>query len=221
MQHHQLSKQVQAVQVSHHLHPLFWLWNMDPACWFWKKGSRLSKPSVCGNFKINFLVGPQEPLSATVKRQKLAWFRHVTHHDSLKKKPSFRAPWRVGDAAVGSGNAGRTKSKSGHLCPCQNCSQGPPPEKTGTGSPLSHPSCPNRSWDWIEQNLKSGTETGHKKRPDLFIICLVPQLWMKSLLSLSASKRSWAVPTYKRCYQCLRDATQITRDTTMHRPESN
>ena len=35
--------------------------------------------------KINFLVGPQEPLLATGKRQKLAWFGHVTHHNSLSK----------------------------------------------------------------------------------------------------------------------------------------
>ena len=35
--------------------------------------------------KINFLVGTQEPLLATVKRWKLAWFRHVTCHDSLSK----------------------------------------------------------------------------------------------------------------------------------------
>ena len=41
--------------------------------------------------KIIFLVGPQEPLLATVKRQKLAWFGHVTCHDSLAK-PSFKAP---------------------------------------------------------------------------------------------------------------------------------
>ena len=33
--------------------------------------------------KINFLVGPQEPPLATVK--KLAWFGHVTHHNSLSK----------------------------------------------------------------------------------------------------------------------------------------
>ena len=33
--------------------------------------------------KINFLVSPQEPLLATVKRHKLAWFRHVTRHDNL------------------------------------------------------------------------------------------------------------------------------------------
>ena len=74
---------------------------MDPACWLWKKGSRLSKPSAWGNFlafptwstrpmfwvqsKINFLLGPQMPLLATVKRQKLAWFGHVTCYDSLSK----------------------------------------------------------------------------------------------------------------------------------------
>ena len=35
--------------------------------------------------KINFLVVLQEPLLATVKRRKLAWFGHVTGHDSLPK----------------------------------------------------------------------------------------------------------------------------------------
>ena len=35
--------------------------------------------------KINFLVGPQEPLLATVKRRKLAWFEYATHLDSLSK----------------------------------------------------------------------------------------------------------------------------------------
>ena len=35
--------------------------------------------------KINFLVGLQEPLLATVKRQKLSWFGYVTRHDSLSK----------------------------------------------------------------------------------------------------------------------------------------
>ena len=35
--------------------------------------------------KINCLVGPQEPLLATIKRWKLAWFRHVTRHNSLSK----------------------------------------------------------------------------------------------------------------------------------------
>ena len=35
--------------------------------------------------KINFLVGPQELLLATVKRRKLTWFGNVTRHDSLSK----------------------------------------------------------------------------------------------------------------------------------------
>ena len=61
----------------------------------------LSKPSAWGNFsvsptwstrpttgcrsKINFIVGPQKPLLATVKRWKRTWFGHVTRHDSLSK----------------------------------------------------------------------------------------------------------------------------------------
>ena len=34
---------------------------------------------------LQLLVGPQEPLLAVVKRQKLAWFGHVTRHDSSPK----------------------------------------------------------------------------------------------------------------------------------------
>ena len=35
--------------------------------------------------KINFLVGPQEPLLATVKRRNLAWFGQVTRPNRLYK----------------------------------------------------------------------------------------------------------------------------------------
>ena len=35
--------------------------------------------------EISFLVDPQEPLLATVKRLKLAWFGHVTRHENLSK----------------------------------------------------------------------------------------------------------------------------------------
>ena len=70
--------------------------------------------------KISFLVGPQEPLLATVKRRKLAWFRHVTGHNSLSRT-FFRAPWRVGNAMVSRENFEWTTSKSGHSCPRQNC----------------------------------------------------------------------------------------------------
>ena len=34
---------------------------------------------------MHFLVDPHEYLLTTVKRQMLAWFRHVTRHDSLSK----------------------------------------------------------------------------------------------------------------------------------------
>ena len=60
----------------------------------------------------------------------------MSHAKTASPEPAYRAPWRVGDAVVGRGNAGRTGSKSGHPCPCQNCSQGPQAEKTGRGSLL-------------------------------------------------------------------------------------
>ena len=53
----------------------------------------------------------------------------MSHATTASPKPSFRAPWRVGNAVVGRGNAGWTTSKSEHsCCPCQNCPQGPPAE---------------------------------------------------------------------------------------------
>ena len=35
--------------------------------------------------EVESLVGPQEPLLATIKRRKMIWFGHVTRHDSLCK----------------------------------------------------------------------------------------------------------------------------------------
>ena len=35
--------------------------------------------------QVETLAGPQEPLLAVVKRRKLTWFGHVTHHNSLSK----------------------------------------------------------------------------------------------------------------------------------------
>lgn len=34
---------------------------------------------------VKNLVGPQEPLLATAKRRKLAWFGHIVRHDNLSK----------------------------------------------------------------------------------------------------------------------------------------
>ena len=70
-------------------------------------------------------------------------------------KSSFRAPWRVGNAVVGRGNAGWTTSKSGRSCSCQSCSQRPHVEKTGRGSQLNRPYVPPttqsvESLNWTE-----------------------------------------------------------------------
>ena len=55
------------------------LWKLlHKSCWEYKTNDWVLS-------KINFLVGLQELLLATVKRQKLAWFRHVTCHDSFYK----------------------------------------------------------------------------------------------------------------------------------------
>ena len=50
--------------------------------------------------KIKFLVSPQEPLLATVKRRKLAWFGHVTRHDSLSKT-ILQGTLEKGDGGLG------------------------------------------------------------------------------------------------------------------------
>ena len=45
--------------------------------------------------KINFFVRPQEPLLATVERQKLAWFGHVTPQQPLQNHPLGHLGWWV------------------------------------------------------------------------------------------------------------------------------
>ena len=61
---------------------------------------RMPSASDLVRIKINFVVGPQEPPLATVKRQKLEQFGHVMRHECLLKTV-LQAPWRVGDVAVG------------------------------------------------------------------------------------------------------------------------
>ena len=78
------------------------------------------------------LVDIQEPLLAAVKR---GWNLH-----GLGMSPVFRASWRLDDAVVSRGNVGWTMSKSGHPCPCQNCSCLPSTGRAGRGSLLNHPS---------------------------------------------------------------------------------
>ena len=67
------------------------------------------------------------------------------------QNPSFRAPWRVGDAKISRGNAGWTTSKCGCPCPRKIRSKWPPAEKAGRESLLNCPLClPN---DQISQGL--------------------------------------------------------------------
>ena len=92
--------------------------------------------------KINFLEDPQEPLPATVKETetRMVWAYH-TPRQPLQNHPSWHLG-RVGDAMVGRGNAEWTTAKNGHPCQCQNCSRGPPADKTGRRSLLKRPSRP-------------------------------------------------------------------------------
>ena len=122
-----------------------------------KKGSRLSKPSAVGNFSTSPTLSTK-PTTGCGARSISLWVHRnpfwqlsragnshdsgMSHGTTASPKPSFRASWRVGNALVGRGNAGWTTSKSGHPYQCQNCSQGPPAEKSGRGSLLNHPSCP-------------------------------------------------------------------------------
>ena len=81
----------------------------------------------------------------------------MSHATAVSPNPFFRAPWSVGCTVVSRGNNRWTTSKSGHICPCQNCSERPPAEKTGRWYLLNRPSCPpgrpNRSRDWPGLNL--------------------------------------------------------------------
>ena len=122
----------------------------------WKKGSRLSKPSIRGNFSIS-PTWSTRPMTGYAARSTSLWVGRnffwqlsrdrnmhgsgMSHATTASPKPSFRAPWRLSDAVAGRGNAGWTISKSGRACPCQNCSQGHPAKETGRGSLLNHPSC--------------------------------------------------------------------------------
>ena len=65
--------------------------------------------------KINFLVGPQEPLLETLETETCMVRTYHTPRQPLKTL--LQGTLEVGDATVGRGNAGWTTSKSGHPCP--------------------------------------------------------------------------------------------------------
>ena len=98
------------------------------------------KTNVWMQSKINFLVGPQEPLLATVNRWKLAWFGHVTRHDCLSKS-SFRAPWRTTPWSAEKMLDGQHQRVDIHAH-ARTEHKGLLQKKTVRGSLLNLPSCP-------------------------------------------------------------------------------
>ena len=88
--------------------------------------------------------GPtRRPSGATVKKRSLAWFGHVTSHDSLSKTflqgtlESGRCRGRQRKCWMD--NVKEWTSPPAHG---QSCSQRLPAEKTGRGSLLNRPTCP-------------------------------------------------------------------------------
>ena len=81
----------------------------------------------------------REPLLAAVKRWKIACLGHATRHDSLS---NTTLQGNLREWMTSEGNTGWTASKSGHPCPCQNCSHRLPAQKRlEEGSLLNRPSC--------------------------------------------------------------------------------
>ena len=114
--------------------------------------SRLSR----SNSGENFSESPNwntRPTTGCGARSSILWahrnpFRQLSRdgnsHDAGMPRattafinPSFRAPWRVGEATISRGNAGWTTPKSGRSYPRQNYSQWTPAENAGRGSLLS------------------------------------------------------------------------------------
>ena len=122
-----------------------------------RKGFRISKPGARGNFSVS-PTWSTRPTTGCGTRSTSLWVHRnffwqlsreesvhgssMSHATTASAEPSFWTPWRVDDAAVCKGSAGRTILKSGHSCLCQNCSQGPPAEKTRRGFLLNRPSYP-------------------------------------------------------------------------------
>ena len=145
-----------------------------------KKGS-----SVWGNFCISstwsarpMTNGEKDQLPSGSQDQDLFWqlsrdgnLHGLACHTPCQPLPipSSMAPWRMNDTVVTRGNAGWTTSKSGHPCPCQNHSQGPPAENL------------EEDFSWIAphvtpmtQSVKGLNWTELKVRIQLYLLRLLP-----------------------------------------------
>ena len=98
-------------------------------------------PAACMKLQFNFSTCGHNScpwLTITLQRRQnivqttycgRVWWKQKLHPSGTSsvtigcRKPSVRAPRWVGDAMVDRGNAGWTKSKSRHPCPCWYCSK--------------------------------------------------------------------------------------------------
>ena len=85
-----------------------------------------------------FNAGKKKNNNSIFHTESIVWFRHIICHN--------RASWKVCNDVVSRGNAWWTMSKNGHPCPCQNCSQWPSTEKTGTEEDLAESSLISPRW---------------------------------------------------------------------------
>ena len=114
-------------------------------------------------------------------------------------KPSFRAPWRVGDAMAGRGNAGWTTWKGGHPYPCQAAHNGLPQKKSARESPLNCPSCPPTSQsvkalNWTKKYSRTGT------RGSCGCCCLTQVMIMMMMMMMMTI---WRAQIYPCCNSML------------------
>ena len=158
------------LNVSCDFYPPLRLWNIYPACWLWGKDPFLrnqvpeeTSPHLLLGTQDQRLGAEQDQLPCRSTKTSSDGNLHgsgMSHATTASTKLSFRAPWRMGDAVVGRGNAWWTTSKSAHPCISQNCSQGPPAEENLCWIvphvyPLPLPPATQSSRDWIELNLMS------------------------------------------------------------------
>ena len=107
-------------------------------------------------------IFPRFPLLATVKRQKIARFWHVTRHDSFSK--TILQGTLDGGQSQGQQRKCWMDIKDWRSLPVPEllASRWPPAEKTGRGSLLNRPSCPHSTPTPMTQLVKGLNWTGVK-----------------------------------------------------------
>ena len=74
VQHHQLYKQVKALEVFCHFHPPLRLWNIDPFCWLKKKRIQAFETKCMRkSFHINLLLGAEDQRLGAEQDQLPCW----------------------------------------------------------------------------------------------------------------------------------------------------